>query len=213
MNSAVHGLNTQNKMPSKLLFLPGALGRMDFWRPAAELIRNQAEKIHIGWPGFGPTPAEPDVNGIDDLVAKVVNQLDSPCALIAQSMGGVVAIRAALARPEHVTHLILAATSGGLDSADLGAEDWRIFVKKDFPTLPDWFLSYHEDLTEQLSKLRMPVLLLWGDADPISPVKVGEKLAKHFSHAHLEIFEGADHDLAHTHAAAVATLIDQHLST
>jgi pimeloyl-ACP methyl ester carboxylesterase len=199
-------------MPSKLLFLPGALGRMDFWRPAAELIRHPAESIHIGWPGFGPTPAEPGVNGIDDLVAKVVNELDGPCALIAQSMGGVVAIRAALARPEHVTHLILAATSGGLDTAGHGAEDWREFVRNDFPALPDWFLNYHEDLTALLSQLRMPVLLLWGDVDPISPLTIGEKLARHLPHADLQVFEGADHDLAYTHAAAVAALIDQHLN-
>ncbi|USX25331.1 alpha/beta hydrolase [Oxalobacteraceae bacterium OTU3CINTB1] len=200
-------------MPSKLLFLPGALGRMDFWLPASQLIRNQAEKIHIGWPGFGSTRPEADVNGIDDLVAKVVSRLDSPCALIAQSMGGVVAIRAALARPDNVTHLILAATSGGLNMDGLGAEDWRAFVKKDYPTLPEWFLNYHEDLTERLSEIRIPVLLLWGGADPISPVKVGEKLAKQFAYAKLVIFEDADHDLAHTNAVAVATLIDQHLNT
>ena len=199
--------------PSKLLFLPGALGRMDFWLPAAELVRHPAEKLHIGWPGFGPTPAVPGVDGIDDLVAMVVNEIDGPCALIAQSMGGVVAIRAALARPEHVTHLVLAATSGGLDIAGLGAQDWRELVRKDFPTLPDWFLNDHEDLTGQLPDLRMPVLLLWGDADPISPVAVGEQLARHLPRARLQIFKGADHDLAYAHAAQVAALVDQHLNT
>lgn len=198
-------------MPSKLFFLPGALGRMDFWRPAAELIRHPADKIHFGWPGFGPTPPDADVTSLDDLVARVVSKLDTPSALIAQSMGGVVAVRAALAKPEHVTHLVLAETSGGLDIGGLGAQDWRTFVRNDFPTLPDWFLEYNEDLTQHLAKLRMPVLLLWGDADPISPVAVGEKLASHLPHAALEVFAGADHDLAFTHAAEVAALIDRHL--
>ena len=199
-------------LPSKLLFLPGALGRMDFWLPAAELVCHPAQKLHIGWPGFGPTPAAPGVNGIDDLVAMVVNQLDGPCALVAQSMGGVVAIRAALARPEQVTHLVLAATSGGMDIAGLGAQDWRELVRKDFPTLPDWFLNDHADLSGQLSALGMPVLLLWGDNDPISPVAVGEQLARHLPQAHLHVIEGADHDLAYTHAEEVALLIDQHLN-
>ena len=166
-------------MPSTLLFLPGALGRMEFWLPAADLVRHPAQKRHMGWPGFGPTPADPGVNGIDDLVAMVADEMDGPCALVAQSMGGVVAIRAALARPEYVTHLVLAATSGGMDIARLGAQDWRALVRKDFPTLPDWFLNHEEDLTQQLSALRMPVLLLWGDADPISPVAVGQQLARH----------------------------------
>lgn len=198
--------------PAKLLFLPGALGRMDFWVPAADLIHHPAGKIHIGWPGFGPTPAEPGVNGIDDLVDKVVAAMDVPCALIAQSMGGTIAIRAALAKPDRVTHLILAATSGGMDTAACGAADWRGFVRTDYPALPDWFLHDHEDLTGQLHRLAMPVLLLWGDADAISPVSVGELLATHLPRADLRIFAGADHDLAYTHAAEVAACITRHLN-
>ena len=198
-------------MPSKLFFLPGALGRMDFWVPAADLVRTPAEKIHVGWPGFGPTPAEPGVNGIDDLVDRLVAQMDAPCALIAQSMGGVVAIKAALAKPARVTHLVLVATSGGLDAAALGAADWRAFVRNEHPALPDWFLTYHEDLAGQLARLDMPVLLLWADADPISPVAIGEALQARLPRAGLHVFTGADHDLAYTHAAQVAACIDRHL--
>jgi pimeloyl-ACP methyl ester carboxylesterase len=198
-------------MTSKLLFLPGALGRAEIWSPAASLLRHPAQKIHFGWPGFGATPPDPHVKNIGDLVAKVVAELDRPSALIAHSMGGIVAILAALARPENVTHLVLAQTSGGLDVASLGGQDWRPFVRQEYPTLPDWFLSYRDDLTERLAELRMPALLLWGDADPISPVAVGERLAAHLPHAQLRIFEGAEHDLAFARAAAVAGLIDGHL--
>ncbi len=185
---------------------------MDFWVPAAERIRHPAPKIQLGWPGFGPTPAQADVNGIDDLVDMVLAQLDAPGALIAQSMGGVVAIKAALARPDLVTHLILAATSGGMDMTGLGAQDWRPFIRNDYSAIPDWFLNDRDDLTARLSELRMPTLLHWGDADPLSPVKVGQKLATHLPVSDLHIIEGADHDLAYTHAAQVAALIDRHLS-
>ena len=200
-------------MPSKLLFLPGALGRMDFWGPAAEALDHPAQKIHLGWPGFGPTPAAPGVNGLDDLVDMVVAAMDVPCALIAQSMGGIVAIRAALARPDRVTHLILAATSGGMDTAEFGAEDWRGFVRTNYPSLPDWFLNDHEDLTGQLHLLTMPVLLLWGDTDAISPVAIGQHLATHLPRATLHIFPAADHDLAYTHATEIAACIDHHLAS
>lgn len=185
---------------------------MDFWVPAAEAIRHPAHKIHFGWPGFGPTPADPGVKGIDDLVDRVIRAIDAPSALIAQSMGGVIAIRAALARPDLVTHLVLAATSGGMDTAALGARDWRAVVRSEHPTLPDWFLNDHEDLTARLPELRMPTLLLWGDADPISPVKVGEQLGMHLPHAVLRVFGGADHDLVFTHAREIAGLIDRHLT-
>jgi len=200
-------------MPTKLVFLPGALGRMDFWIPTAALIRHPAEKIHFGWPGFGPTPPDPDVNGIDDLVDKVIAALNVPSALIAQSMGGTIALRVALARPDLVTHLILAETSGGIDVTGLGAEDWRPFVRNDYPALPGWFLDYHEDLTDRLHRISIPTLLLWGDADPISPVKVGEKLAACLPHSELHVIEGADHDLGYTHAPQVAALIDRLLDS
>jgi pimeloyl-ACP methyl ester carboxylesterase len=58
----------------------------------------------------------------------------------------------------------------------------------------------------------MPTLLLWGDSDPISPIRVGERLASLLPNAHLHIVQGGDHDLAETHAAAIGPLIDKHLA-
>ena len=55
------------------------------------------------------------------------------------------------------------------------------------------------------------MLLLWGDADPISPVAVGQYLAEVFPDADLHVFEGGGHDLGFTHATHIAPLIDQHL--
>lgn len=138
-------------------------------------------------------------------------QLDGPCALIAQSMGGVLAVQAALQRPRQVTHLVLAATSGGLPMARHGALDWRPGFRASHPDLPAWFTEAAFDLTGQLSQLRLPVLLLWGDADPISPVGVGEALAQAIPRSRLHVIPGGDHDLAMTHAAVVAPLITAHL--
>lgn len=110
--------------PSKLLFLPGASGNTEFWRPAAERLALPAKQIHIGWPGFGSTPPDSIVTGMADL--------------------------------------------------------------------------------------HMPVLLLWGDADPISPIRVGQRLAELLPRAELHIIPGG-HDLGFTHADEVASLIDRHL--
>lgn len=199
-------------MPSKLLFLPGALGRTQLWEPAAKLLVHPASKVHFGWPGFGSTPSDPSVRGADDLVSRVVAQIDQPTALIAQSMGGVIALRAALEKPNLVTHLVLAVTSGGMDVAALGGQDWRPSFHKANPLLPRWFSSWQEDLSARLSKVAIPTLLLWGDCDPISPVRVGERLASLLPCACLHIVQGGDHDLAETHASIIAPLIDEHLA-
>jgi pimeloyl-ACP methyl ester carboxylesterase len=198
--------------PSTLFFLPGALGRTEFWHPVSGLLNYPAPKVHVTWPGFSGIPPDPRIRGIGDLVARVLADIDQPSALIAQSMGGVVAMLAALQKPELVTHLVLSATSGGMDLAAFDGEDWRPAIRAAHPGLPDWFTSYREDLTPSLSALRIPTLLLWGDADPISPVKVGRRLASLLPQAELQVVPGGDHNLGCTLAGLVAPLIDRHLA-
>lgn len=196
---------------TQLLFLPGAGGNPQFWQPVSDLLAHPAQRKLLGWPGFGAVPADPKVRGLDDLVARVVDEIDQPTALIAQSMGGVIAIRAALQRPELVTHLVLSVTSGGVDMSALQAEDWRPAFFAANPTLPRWFADHDEDMTDAIKAVRVPTLLLWGDADPISPVTVGQRLQELLPVSHLHVFPGGEHDLARQFPAQVAALIDQHL--
>jgi pimeloyl-ACP methyl ester carboxylesterase len=198
--------------PDTLYFLPGALGRTEFWRPASALLAHPAAQVHVGWPGFGGLPSDPSIRGLDDLASMLLAGIDRPSALIAQSMGGVLALLAALRKPELVTHLVLSATSGGLPMSALGAQDWRPAIRAAHPDLPDWFAGYQTDLTSRLPELRMPALLLWGDADPISPLAAGRRLASLLPRAELHVFPSADHDVGCAFAAEVAPLIDRHLA-
>ncbi|MFK3789887.1 MULTISPECIES: alpha/beta fold hydrolase [Pseudomonas] len=200
-----------SQAPQQLLFLPGASGNRQFWQPLATQLRHPARQVHLGWPGFGDTPAQPDVQGMDDLVDLVLQRIDQPTALVAQSMGGIIAVRAALERPERVTHLVLSVTSGGVDMSDLDAADWRNDYRTAYPQLPRWFVDDHSDLGPRLGELCMPVLLLWGDRDPISPVAVGQRLARLLPQALLRIVPEAEHDLGLTHATEVAQWLDQFL--
>jgi pimeloyl-ACP methyl ester carboxylesterase len=179
----------------------------------ATRLRHGGEPVHLGWPGFGPTPADPAVNGWADLLALVLARLDRPCALIAQSMGGVLALQAALARPERVTHLVLAATSGGLPMAEHGAQDWRPAFRDAHPRVPEWFATAGVDLSALLPSLPIPTLLLWGDADPISPVAVGQRLASLLPASRLVVLSRGSHDVVLEKAEQVAPLIDRHLSS
>lgn len=200
-------------LPSQILFLPGALGRTQLWANVDGLLSCTASRRHIGWPGFNSVPVDPRVNGVDDLVRMVVGAVDQPTALVAQSMGGAIAVRAALERPELITHLVLAVTSGGIDVGALGGADWRPAFRAANPLLPEWFSTFQEDLTATLPTVLAPTLLLWGDADPISPVCVGERLVSLLPRARLHIVKGGDHDLAETHASEIAPLIDAFLMT
>ncbi len=198
--------------PSQIIFLPGAGGDPQFWQPVSERLAHPATRTLMGWPGFGPVPADPGVRSMEDLVARVVAAIDRPTALVAQSMGGIVAVQAALRRPEHITHLVLAATSGGVDMSAYGARDWRPAFIQAHPTVPRWFADYRGDLTDAIAAMAAPTLLLWGDADAISPVAVGQHLQALLPHSGLQVVPGGEHDLANRHAAQVAPLIDAHLN-
>ena len=196
--------------PTKLIFLPGAAGSPHFWRPVSDLLTHPAARALLGWPGFDCVPAAAQVRGIADLVEMVAEEMDQPCALIAQSMGGVVAVQAALRRPERLTHLVLAVTSGGVDMS--GAQDWRPSFWAANPAAPPWFADCREDLSVRLGSIRAPTLLLWGDADPISPVAVGARLQKLLPDASLHVLHGGQHDLVVKFAPEVARLIGEHLA-
>lgn len=201
--------------PSKLIFLPGAGGNPAFWQPVSAALALPAEQVLLGWPWFGAaSPRDVPLNtagGMQDLVDAVTPHMDQPCALIAQSMGGVVAVLAALKRPEHLTHLVLVATSGGVPVDDLRLHDWRPEILRANPAFPQWMADARWDLSPRLASVRAPALLLWGDADPISPVGVGQRLAGLLPRAQLRVLRGGAHDLAQTHADAVARHIALHL--
>lgn len=195
-----------------LIFLPGASGNREFWKPVSAGLRHPGGRRFMAWPGFGGAPPEPGVGGIDDLVARVTREITGPVALLAQSMGGVVAVRAALEKPHLVRRLVLSVTSGGIDVASLGAADWRPTFVKNNPGLPSWFVDERHDLTARIREITIPVLLLWGDADPISPVAVGRRLAELFPNSRLVVFAGGTHDLVLERADEVVHHVERHLA-
>ncbi|HET9953774.1 MAG TPA: alpha/beta fold hydrolase [Polyangiaceae bacterium] len=193
----------------RLLFLPGASGNTEFWRPVAQRLSHPGERGFISYPGFGGVPADPNVRSFDDLISRVAGQITGPVSLLAQSMGGTLAVPAALVKPELVRSMVLTVTSGGVDVTALGAQNWRPIFRRNNPHLPTWFEEHREDLSERIRQIRAPVLLLWGDADPISPVAVGERLAKLLPCAELVVLRGGTHDLVLERSEEVVGQIDR----
>ena len=194
-----------------VFFLPGSGASPEFWKPAGELLPSDWRKTYFGWPGLGDQPADPAVASIDDLVALVASRMTGPVDLVAQSMGGVLAARLALSRPELVRRLVLTVTSGGIDMARFGAADWRPDYRKRFPNAAEWIYRPSVASPLPVERITQPALLIWGDCDRISPLAVGQHLEKSMPDARLHVVAGGGHDLARSHPAQAAELIERHL--
>lgn len=155
-------------MSRRVLFLPGASGAGAFWKPVADLLPPDWNTRLFDLPGCGAIPADPSVNSFGDLVALIAASIgDEPLDVIAQSMGGVVAMRLALDYPQAVRSLVLAATSGGVDLSRFDLENWRPGYRAEFPgALPFVTEPSQEDLSDRLVEVRVPTLLLWARSLP-----------------------------------------------
>jgi pimeloyl-ACP methyl ester carboxylesterase len=197
---------------SPVLFLPGSGASPDFWKPVGSRLPAAWTKHYFGWPGIGHQPSDPAVKGFEDLVAMVVARMTEPVDLVAQSMGGVIAARIALEHPTLVRRLVLTVTSGGVDMAGLGASDWRPAYRREYPKAAPWIYEPRIAGPLPVERIAAPTLLLWGDDDAISPLAVGDHLAKRLPRARLHVVKGGGHGLAETHADEVAPLIERHLA-
>lgn len=198
---------------ARVVFLPGATGDGAFWLPVAERLPTDWPTTLLSWPGAGEQPQDPNIRGFDDLIALAASELplDDPSDLVAQSMGGAVAIGLALRHPQKVRRLVLVATSGGIATARLGAADWREEYRAEYPNAAPWISEERPDYGDAIRTLSAPTLLLWGGADPLSPVSVGRRLAELLPNAALHVLDGATHGLARERPDEVARLIVEHL--
>lgn len=192
-----------------LLFLSGSSGAASFWLPIGELLPVPWRKRYLDWPGMGSVLPSPKIASYDDLADLVLDRLEEPTALVAQSMGGVVAARVAVRRPDRISHLVLTVTSGGIDRTAFDLVDWRPDYRKAYPHAPDWIFEHNRDLSAELRRLRMPVLLVWATRDPISPVGIGRHLAGLIPHARLVEIDSDDHWVVRQHPAQVAGEIER----
>jgi pimeloyl-ACP methyl ester carboxylesterase len=193
------------------VFLPGAAGDAEFWRPVADRLPADRRTVLLNWPGAGDEPPDPGVRSVEHLIALAARNLGDEADVVAQSMGGVVALALAARHPEKVRRLVLVATSGGIDVAGVGGADWREEYRAEYPHAAPWITGSWPDATDQVRTVTAPTLLIWGDADPISPVPVGEQLHGLLRASTLRVIAGGTHSLARDHPDEVAALIADHL--
>jgi pimeloyl-ACP methyl ester carboxylesterase len=140
-------------------------------------------------PGFGlsepvPVPRKRFRQAAVEFLEEVVDQLGlETTALAGQSMGGTWALWYALARPERVRRLVLvgSARSCRALAPRRRCESWPPAI-----SLSGFRRSMRLD-PDELRRLTVPTLVIWGDHDPVGAVEVGQATAKLMPDARLEV--------------------------
>jgi pimeloyl-ACP methyl ester carboxylesterase len=183
----------QNLEIERFLFLPGASGVARFWRPVIDRLSSPAESVAFDYPGYGGNPPNAAFQSLNDIAAWVETYIDRPVAILAQSMGGAIAVQLALRNPLMVRRLVLTGTIGGasgrrqpLDSLREGNSQRDL---GDFAWLADDTI----DMDVRMAHLPIPSLLIFGTNDPIAPRAQGEYLVKLLPNAELVLIDTTSH--------------------
>jgi pimeloyl-ACP methyl ester carboxylesterase len=144
------------------------------------------------------------------LIRWLESSFAEPVHLVGNSMGGHIAIYLAASRPELVRSLILVDSTGlpftwspGLHLLNLmslaGARSLATMLARDLfrsspvSTLLGLTRIVHDDARPLMRAFTMPVLLLWGDHDPLVPLPYGRAMAEAIPGARLVVIPHAGH--------------------
>jgi len=195
----IHGRGAGAAGGAPLLVLHGGLGSTAMFEPNLAQLSNGRQVIAVDLHGHGRTAlGDRAINYIDmgNDLATVVKQLGYDTVdVLGYSMGGGVGLRLAIQHPEVVRRLVLvstpyspsgfypemlpqqAAVSGTMADAMKETPMYKSYVAvaprpQDFPRLLDqmgaWMRQTY-DWSEDVKKLKRPVMLVYGDADMIRP--------------------------------------------
>jgi len=187
---------TNNK---QIIFLHGwGLDKNSFDDLAGQLPNYN--KIIIDLPGFGPTELPKRPWGTLDYANYVKNTfIKEKSVLLGYSFGGKTAIKIAANYPELVSKIILISSAGLRKKISLKRLIRRFFKKssQDYKNAgalkPILSRIAREDLTQDLKKIKCPVLLLWGESDNQTPLWMAKKMTKLIKNSQLIVLPSIDH--------------------
>lgn len=182
-----------------LLLLHGGLGSIDMFRPVLPKLAENRLVIAVDLQGHGRTPLGKRafrLESMGDDMAVLVKKLGFPKVdVLGYSLGGGVALRMAAQKPDSVRRLALVSTGFSDDAfyPELKALQGQVSAKaapmmkgtpmyesyaavapnvSEFPRLLDAlgdFMRSKYDWSSDVPKLKMPVMLVYGDSDMFRP--------------------------------------------
>ena len=201
-----------------LLLIHGLAGSSDWWRRNVDALAAQYTVYAVELIGFGRNqrflrPSKLPLT-FDDIAALLARWIDTsirePVHLVGHSMGGHIAVHLATQRPDLIRSLVLVSSTGvpfRLDPAEHFRNlffprgllaFFRVLLRDAFRAGPTAIgLAFgrilRSDATPLLRALSMPVLLVWGERDPLVPLIYAKAMLRLIPNARLEIVPRASH--------------------
>ncbi|HEX2834023.1 MAG TPA: alpha/beta fold hydrolase [Thermoanaerobaculia bacterium] len=198
----IHGLSGSMRWWSKNI---DALARKHLVA-AVDLTGFGRNRRFVGLPSVMPSFAE-----VTSLLARWLESFGEPVHLIGHSMGGALSIRLAAERPDLVRSLILVNSAGMPFRLD-PRPHVRPLPKPPYGgpgiarvLLPDFLRAgpasvavagtrvIFSDEREQMHRIRVPALLVWGENDPLVPLQYGQAMQHEIADATLAVIPRAAH--------------------
>ncbi|MBI5419337.1 MAG: alpha/beta fold hydrolase [Deltaproteobacteria bacterium] len=222
----VHFQDTVKPMPHTIVFVHGSGGSHHTWRDQWAGLKGAARLVIPDLPGHAESSGSPreSVEAYAEWLADFVKETGLRKFILAgHSMGGAVALQAALSGIGGLEALILAGTGAKLKISPVIFDgiagrfrefapelvEWmmakatgpllRDDVTKDvLSTRPAAFLSDFRacdsfDVMDRIGRIDVPTLVIQGDDDRLTPLKYGEYLATNIRGAILKIIHDAGH--------------------
>jgi pimeloyl-ACP methyl ester carboxylesterase len=196
-----------------IVLLHGLGGSSDWFRNNIDVLAESHSVAAADLVGFGRTRARRPL-AFDEIAALLArwieSSFDEPVHLAGNSMGGHIAIHVAAKRPDLVRSLILIDSTGIPFALDprihiehgglphRGFSFAKVFFRDAFRAGPTTLAVafarlLRDDARPLMKELRMPVLLLWGENDPLVPVPYAEQMREWVPQARLVVLPHAGH--------------------
>ncbi len=219
------------------ILIHGSGGGHRVWEPLAARL---AGSVALELPGHPDGDALRDVGDIGRALAEALERVPAPRALVGHSLGGAAALEVARTRPELVEGLVIVASGARLPvpehamarvredfpaererllagfTGDPGAAMARAAREAIDACGPDVLRADYDacrtvDLRGRLGGVRVPVLVVAGADDPLTPPWMSEELARELPQAGMVVIPGARHlpmaDVPATLAGLVAAYL------
>lgn len=222
----VHFQDTVRPMARTVLFLHGAGGSHHTWRDQWAELKGAARLVIPDLPGHAESGGAPreTIAEYAAWVGDFAREIGLAKFLLAgHSMGGAIAIQAALDGLPGIEALVLAGTGAKLKVSPVITDGIANRFREFAPELVDWMMArtadptLREDVTadvqstragtyladfracdafdvrDRLGGIRKPTLVITGDDDRLTPLRYGEFLAANIPGAVLKIIRSAGH--------------------